>query len=77
MYQMQLISKIGKDGNLNIQLPQEWSEKKVSILLTVEQLTVTEHKNNLSAAFEILASMPDDFMQNGRQDNLPQNREDW
>jgi len=77
MQQMQFISKIDKDGNLKIPLPQEWAEKKVSIILLVELLTVTESQNSLFPAFEILASMPDDFMQNGREDSLPQQRENW
>ena len=72
---MQINSRVDKDGKLMLDLPREWAEREVSIVLEI--LTTIEHENNLSAAFDILASMPDDFMQDGRQDDLPQNREDW
>ena len=32
---------------------------------------------DLSHAFDLLATMPSDFMQDGRMDSLPQERETW
>jgi hypothetical protein len=60
--QIRLNSRTDKNGSLMFSLPREWAEKEVSIIVEIPD---AESENNLSAAFDILASMPDDFMRDG------------
>jgi hypothetical protein len=80
MHTFQLNSHINENGVLSVKLPQEWAEKDVNVLLVLEfltQLKDTIHpKKNLAAAFDLLAQMPEDFM-NERVDDFPQEREEW
>jgi len=76
MYSMQLESHIDKQGCLKLQLPEDWADANVNVVVVVEKKDLPDNATtNLNAAFELLSSMPDDFMKNDRQDNLPQERE--
>jgi hypothetical protein len=77
MHTFQVSSHVSKSGVLSITLPSEWADKEVNALLVLESLQqVIPTQTNLAVAFDLLAQMPDDFM-NERLDTLPQNREAW
>ncbi|MDD5274402.1 MAG: hypothetical protein PHU14_17010 [Methylovulum sp.] len=78
MHTFQINSHINENGILSVNLPKEWAEKDVNVLLVLEFLhQVQETKpqpESLAAAFDLLAQMPGDFMTH-RQDDLPQDRD--
>lgn len=51
--------------------------QEVEIFRRGDEIVLRKLKRNLSDAFALLASMPADFMQEGRHDTLPQEREVW
>ena len=74
MHTFQVSSHVSESGVLSITLPSEWADKEVNALLVLESLQqVIPTQTNLAVAFDLLAQMPDDFM-NERLDTLPQNR---
>lgn len=80
MQTIQVSSHINEHGVLSVNLPKEWAEKDVNVVLVLEFLNklkdIKPKKENLTAAFNLLAQMPDDFMLQ-REDDLPQEREEW
>lgn len=80
MQTIQVSSHINEHGVLSVNLPKEWAEKDVNVVLVLEFLNKLKdakpEKENLAAAFNLLAQMPDDFMLQ-REDDLPQEREEW
>lgn len=80
MHTFQLNSHINENGVLSVKLPKEWAEKDVNVLLVLESLNQlqesTQPKESLAAAFDLLTQMPEDFMLH-RQDDLPQERDEW
>jgi virulence-associated protein VagC len=80
MQTFQVNSHINEHGVLSVNLPKEWAEKDVNVVLVLEFLNKLKDakpkKENLAAAFNLLAQMPDDFMLQ-REDDLPQEREEW
>jgi antitoxin VapB len=71
-------AKIFKSGNSQaVRLPKEFRFQvdEVEILRRGDEIILREPLRNLLAAFEALASMPDDFMAEGRDDQPPQKRE--
>ena len=44
--------------------------------IAINDLLCLDSVPNLLEAFELLSSLPDDFMQQGREDVLPQKRND-
>lgn len=77
MHTVQVESHIDKQGFLRLKLPQEWADQDVNVVVVLEKkaIPLVSKKPNLVQAFELLAEMPDDFMLDGRQDSLPQERE--
>jgi antitoxin VapB len=70
-------AKIFKSGNSQaVRLPKEFRfrVKEVEILRRGDEIVLREPKRSLADAFEALASMPDDFMAEGRKDDPPQKR---
>jgi antitoxin VapB len=68
-----------KSGNSQaVRLPKEFQfdVSQVEILRRGDEVVLRRMPTNLAEAFELLATLPDDFMQGGRQDSLPQVRED-
>ncbi|MDD5268935.1 MAG: hypothetical protein PHO08_17710 [Methylococcales bacterium] len=65
---------------MSVKLPKEWAEKDVNVVLVLEFLNELQEskpqKESLSAAFDLFPQMPEDFMTN-RQDDLPQERDEW
>ena len=71
-------AKIFKSGNSQaVRLPKQFrfDVKEVEILRRGDEIVLRKPKRNLARAFDALASMPDDFMADGRQDEPPQERE--
>lgn len=64
----------------SVNLPKEWAEKDVNVVLVLEFLNKLNEtkpiKERLAGAFDLLTQLPDDFMEN-RVDDLPQEREEW
>jgi virulence-associated protein VagC len=71
---------INENGILSVKLPKEWAEKDVNVLLVLEFLNQLKEpapeKQSLAAAFDLLAEMPENFMDQ-RQDEPPQERSEW
>ena len=80
MQTFQVNSHINENGVLSVNLPKERAEKDVNGVLVLEFLNKLKEskpkKENLAAAFNLLAQMPEDFMLQ-RHDDLPQEREEW
>jgi antitoxin VapB len=72
------ITKVFKSGNsMAVRLPKEFQIKSgaVEILQREGEIIIREIPQNLAAAFELLASLPNDFYAKGRADTPPQERE--
>ena len=71
-------TKVFKSGNCYaVRLPKDFhlDAKEVEIFKRGNELVIREIPKGLSAAFHLLTDMPDDFMNDGREDNPPQERE--
>ena len=71
-------TRIFKSGNSQaVQLPKEFRfhAEEVEVLRQGCEIFLREPKRNLSKAFAVLASMPDDFMADGRRNHVPQKRD--
>ena len=62
-----------------VRIPREFrlDVSEVEIFRRGDELVLRKLRLNLSEAFVLLASMPEDFMADGRQDDVPQEREAW
>ena len=70
--------KIDRNGGLqNVQLPDgfQFDSDEIEILRRGNEVILREKRQNLREAFDLLASMPDDFFAEGRQDPPPEARE--
>lgn len=72
MHSIHLTSHTNKNGLLTVQLPQEWAEQEVDVVLKLEK--PAEQGKSLAQAFDLLTNMPNDFMSMGREDTAPQMR---
>ena len=71
-------ARIFQSGNSQaVRIPKEYrfDTDVVEIFKRGDELILRPRPRNLGRAFELLASLPDDFMAEGRQDELPQERE--
>ena len=71
-------AKVFRSGNSQaLQLPKEFRFKgsAVEIFRRGDEVVVREAGKGLARAFEILASLPDDFYSADRKDTLPQKRD--
>jgi antitoxin VapB len=69
-----------KSGNSQaVRLPKDFqfNVSEVEIFRRGDEVVLRQVPDSLTAAFELLASLPEDFMAEGRQDAPPQPREDW
>jgi len=67
-----------KSGNSQaVRLPKDFQfdSREVEIFRRGEEIVLRRVPQNLAAAFDLLAALPDDFMAEGRQDTPPQPRE--
>lgn len=72
-------ARVFKSGNSQaIRLPKDFrfNTAEVEIYRRGGEVVLREKRRGLGRAFELLASMPDDFMAEGRKDGPPQKRED-
>jgi len=51
--------------------------KELEIFRRGDEIVLREPTKGLGRAFKVLASLPDDFMADGRQDTPPQRREEF
>jgi len=75
-----MLAKVFKSGNSQaVRLPKEmrFNVAEVEIFKRGDEVVLREKKRSLDEAFAILTHMPDDFMAEGRQDDVPQEREDF
>lgn len=71
-------AKIFKSGNSQaVRIPKEFrlEGNSVEIFKRGDELVLKPKPANLGVAFRLMSSMPSDFMQDGRLDELPQDRE--
>ncbi len=72
-------ARVFKSGNSQaVRLPKEFrfDVKEVEIFRRGDEIVLRKPRRNLARAFELLTSMPEDFMADGRKDDPPQERED-
>ena len=71
-------AKVFKNGNSQaVRLPKEFQfdVSEVEILRRGDEVILRKRHHSLGEAFEVLASMPADFFEDGRDDPPPQERE--
>ena len=71
-------AKVFQSGNSQaVRLPKafRFKAKEVEIFQRGDEVVLREKTYTPADAFAILASLPDDFMAEGRNDTLPQERE--
>lgn len=71
-------ARVFQSGNSQaVRMPKQFrfDVDEVEILRRGNEIVLREPKRNLSEAFAALGSMPDDFMAEGRQDQVPQKRD--
>ena len=71
-------TKIDRSGaSQSVQLPDgfRFDVDEVEILRRGDEVVLRKKRANLREAFDLLASMPDDYFAEGRQDPLPESRE--
>jgi antitoxin VapB len=74
-----MTARVFKSGNSQaVRLPKEFRvmSTQLEIFRRGDEIVLREPANGLARAFELLASLPDDFLPEGRQDTQPQRRED-
>jgi antitoxin VapB len=71
-------ARVFKSGNSQaVRLPKQFRfhVEEVEILRRGAEIVLREPKRNLGQAFAVLGAMPEDFMAEGRQDEIPQKRD--
>jgi antitoxin VapB len=71
-------TKVFKSGNSQaVRLPKEFQfdTDEIEIFRRGNEVVLRKKAADLVRAFELLTSLPDDFMEGGRQDVRPQDRE--
>ncbi|MBV9236129.1 MAG: AbrB/MazE/SpoVT family DNA-binding domain-containing protein [Xanthobacteraceae bacterium] len=72
------VARVFKSGNSQaVRLPKEFRlrSREVEIFRRGDEIVLREKGRGLTRAFELLASLPADFMEDGRRDDPPQSRE--
>lgn len=70
-------ARVFQSGNSQaVRLPKKFrlAAGEVDIFRRGHELVLRERTRGLGGAFELLASLPDDFMADGRKDDPPQKR---
>jgi antitoxin VapB len=73
-------TKVFKSGNSQaVRLPKEFQFDvgEVEIFRRGEEIVLRKKSRNLVPAYELLTGRPDDFMEGGREDAPPPQREDF
>lgn len=72
------ITRVFKSGNSQaVRLPKEFSvrSKEIEIFRRGDEIVLREPAKGLTQAFRLLTELPEDFLAEGRKDELPQERE--
>ena len=72
-------TKIDRSGeSQSVRLPDgfQFDVDEVEILRRGDEVILRKKRSNLREAFDLLASLPDDFFAEGRQDPPPETRDD-
>lgn len=75
-----MLTRVFKSGNSQaIRIPKEFQldVEEVEIFSRGDELIIKKSKPTLEDAFNLLTSMPDDFVVRQVDDDLPQEREEW
>ncbi len=75
-----MLTKVFQSGNSQaVRLPKEmrFNTSEVEIFKRGDEVVLREKTRSLGDAFKLLTQMPDDFMAEGRQDDQPQERENF
>ncbi len=73
-----MLTKVFQSGNSQaVRLPKEFrfDVSEVEIFRRGEEIILRPKEKNMAQAFKLLTQMPDDFMQDGRENKSPQERE--
>ncbi len=73
-------TKVFKSGNSQaVRLPKEFQfdSDEIEIFRRGDEVVLRKKSCNLARAFALLTSLPADFLQEGREDERPQDREDF
>nr|CAA6830511.1 MAG: AbrB/MazE/SpoVT family DNA-binding domain-containing protein [uncultured Thiotrichaceae bacterium] len=73
-----ITTRVFKSGNSQaVRIPHEFQldVEEVEILRRGDELVLRKKPENLSDVLDIFAALPDDFMQEGREDLPPQERD--
>lgn len=73
-----ITTRVFKSGNSQaVRIPKEFQfdVEELEIFQRGEELILRKKQNDLSDVMDIFASLPDDFMENGRDDAPPQERD--
>lgn len=73
-------ARVFQSGNSQaVRLPKEFRFEvdEVEILRQGDDVVLRVPRRSAAVVFDALAAMPDDFMADGRDDALPQEREAW
>lgn len=71
-------AKVFQSGNSQaVRIPKKFhiNSARVEIIKRNDELILRETPENLKQAFELMTHMPEDFFENERVDNKPQERE--
>lgn len=71
-------ARVFQSGNSQaVRLPKQFrvSSKEVEIFRRGNELVLRESIRPMAQAFHLLTELPEDFLEDGRQDTLPQQRE--
>lgn len=71
-------ARVFKSGNSQaVRLPREFRFKgsEVEIFRRGDEIVLRERPANAVGVFDLLASLPEDFLAEGREDGVPQQRE--
>ncbi len=71
-------ARVFKSGNSQaVRLPKEFriASTEVEIFRRGDEIVLRERRASPADAFRLLASLPDDFLQGGRDDRSPQERD--
>ena len=72
-----MMTRVFKSGNSQaVRIPKEFQldVAEIEIIQRGEELILRKKQNNLSDVLDLFATLPDDFMQEGRTDPAPQER---
>ncbi len=73
-------TKVFQSGNSQaVRLPKgfQFNSKEVEIFRRGNEIILRERQAKPTDIFDLLASLPDDFMEESRRDPPPEKREDW